>query len=346
MTNEIKKLFELLTKKEKSGSDYTAKVTRINGNKAYVQFDGSDITDTPVSLSIGAKEGDKVRVRVADGRAWMVGNDSAPPNDSSEVKKEINAINAHIEKIETENIIGENGWINLKDGTFSYGGGRLAWNGKLLSVNGNIKSANADIAGKVAATSGEIGGWDISSDGFVKSSVGAYIYRTGLGYRSGSGSSSYGVSVAPELMAVWYGANNLFSATDSSEIRPTSIYTTGTISEGGVLLSNKYAPKSGSDPVLKKNIKKSVLNALDLIKRIPLHAFDWKKNGKHWDVGFVAPELYEIDKNLAEPPTGENGSYWSVDSFYLVGVLTKAVQELTDRVETLERELNERKNHE
>ena len=55
MTDAIRELFELLTKKEKSGSDYTGTVTRVDGKTAYVQFDGSSITDTPVALSIGAK---------------------------------------------------------------------------------------------------------------------------------------------------------------------------------------------------------------------------------------------------------------------------------------------------
>ena len=83
MTDAVRELFEMLSKKEKSGSDYTGRVTRVEGNTAYVQFDGSDIPDTPVALSIGAKAGDEVRVRVADGRAWITGNDTAPPADGS-----------------------------------------------------------------------------------------------------------------------------------------------------------------------------------------------------------------------------------------------------------------------
>ena len=82
MTDAIRELFELLAKKENTGSDYTGTITRVDGNTAYVRFNGSDIDDTPVALSIGASEGDTVRVRVADGRAWLVGNDTAPPNDS------------------------------------------------------------------------------------------------------------------------------------------------------------------------------------------------------------------------------------------------------------------------
>lgn len=168
MTDAIRELFELLTKKEKSGSDYTGTVTRVDGKTAYVQFDGSDITDTPVALSIGAKAGDSVRVRVADGRAWLVGNDDAPPNDSSEVGYELALTNALIRQLTTEQINGENGWINLLQGTFNYGNGALQWNGRELSLNG-----------KVIAKSGEIGQWSISDNGLTHPD-GSFITPVGI----------------------------------------------------------------------------------------------------------------------------------------------------------------------
>ena len=300
-----------------------------------MQFDGSDIVDTPVRMSVGASPGDSVRVRVADGKAWITGNDSAPPNDSAEAMKEIEATNAHIDRIETENIVGDNGWINLKNGTFSYGGEALSWNGKILKVKGNIKT-----------DSGEIGGWSISSDGFTKPSTGSYIQTTGLGYKNGSsGITGQGCAVSYDSIGVWGGSDDFSHAstyafmTSEGDIRATGEIYGSILYENNVSLSNKYAPKSNSDPVLKKNIAKSSTKALDIINRITMHAFDWKSNGKHWDVGFIAPELHEIDPNMADPPTGEHGSYWNVNSFYMVGVLTKAVQELTERVEALEKEI-------
>lgn len=466
MTDAIRELFELLTKKEKSGSDYTGTVTRIDGKTAYVQFDGSDITDTPVALSIGAKAGDSVRVRVADGRAWIVGNDDAPPNDSSEVGYELALTNALIRQLTTEQINGENGWINLLLGTFNYGD-KLIWNGRELTLNGKVvttsgqiggwnigsdriystnsngnyvvlangSNANQDVLvvrtgagtsadpytwpfyvradGTLYATKGAIGGWDISADGFVKTSSGAYIYRTGLGYRSGSGANAYGASVTSTLMAVWFGANNLFEATKSTQIDSDGISTTGTfkeggtalyakymgivtdgnyygmrignsdsawvrttslglipyqaggasslgtsgwpfasvyattIYEGGTALSNKYAPKSGSDIRLKENIDEcEVDSALEVIDRIQLHSFDWRKDGKHQQIGFVADELEEIDEHLAD-----GGGYdadgemivKSVDTFYLQGYEIKAIQELHAEVRSLKAEIAELK---
>lgn len=162
MTDAVRSLFELLTKKEKSGSDYTGTVTRVDGKTAYVRFSGAEIADTPVSMSIGAKAGDSVRIRVADGRAWIVGNDTAPPNDSSEVAYGLVQTNALIDTIMTERIKGENGWINLLLGTFNYGNGALAWNGETLSVKGKVETEN-----------GKIGGWDIGTSSIYSGTIGA-----------------------------------------------------------------------------------------------------------------------------------------------------------------------------
>jgi hypothetical protein len=86
----FEKVFHLLKKEEKrTGSDYTATVSRVSNGIAYVQIAGAEITDTPVSMSIDAKPGDQVRVRVNDGKAWLTGNDTRPPDNKS---AEIDAI--------------------------------------------------------------------------------------------------------------------------------------------------------------------------------------------------------------------------------------------------------------
>ena len=342
MTDAVKKLFEMLIQKEKSGSDYTGKVTNVDGNMAYVQFDGSDIPDTPVLMSIGASPGDSVRVRVADGKAWLTGNDSAPPNDSANAMKSIEATNAHIKKIETENIVGENGWINLKEGKFAYGGNSLTWNGKLLKVNGSIQTNN-----------GTIGEWNIDQNGLQKTITSgnnqmiSKVTISEIMVSSVSGNNASTVGMNPSAFAISDGtiSGTTFTPTKNTALTTDGVYTTGYVMAGGTMyeqntaLSLRYAPISNSDPVLKKNIAKSKLKAIDLIKRITMRAFDWKGTGKHWDVGFIAPELHEIDPNMADPPTGENGSYWSVNSFYMVGVLTKALQEQQEQLELLEEQL-------
>lgn len=63
-----------------SGYDTRAEVVRVADGKAWVHIPGG-VDETPVALTIDAKEGDQVQVRVAGGSAWLVGNASAPPTD-------------------------------------------------------------------------------------------------------------------------------------------------------------------------------------------------------------------------------------------------------------------------
>ena len=84
----IDDLAGLLKKDRSAGSDNVATVTRVGGNTAYVQLTGSEINDTPVAMSIAAKPGDKVRVRISNGRGQITGNDTAPPgNHEEQIKK-------------------------------------------------------------------------------------------------------------------------------------------------------------------------------------------------------------------------------------------------------------------
>lgn len=79
----IKEFAEVLKQKDRSTQPYdtTAEVTRIDvDGTAWVHIPGGT-DETPVQMSISAREGDTVRVRVAGGQAWMVGNDTAPPTD-------------------------------------------------------------------------------------------------------------------------------------------------------------------------------------------------------------------------------------------------------------------------
>lgn len=82
LANTIVEAVSEIKQELQSGSDYTAKVTKVEGQTAYVQITGSDIADTPVAKSVSCKPGDMVRVRVVDGKAWITGNDTEPPADS------------------------------------------------------------------------------------------------------------------------------------------------------------------------------------------------------------------------------------------------------------------------
>lgn len=68
------------TERGTSAYDTTAEVRRVEGDIAWVHIAGG-VDETPVKLTIAAKAGDTVQVRVGGGRAWITGNATAPPTD-------------------------------------------------------------------------------------------------------------------------------------------------------------------------------------------------------------------------------------------------------------------------
>lgn len=112
----------------------------------------------------------------------------------------------------------------------------------------------------------------------------------------------------------------------------------------GDTYTNKSISFSTSDIRLKENIKDSEVDALSAILAMKPREFDWTddRDEKHQKIGLVADELEEIDTRLAVGGGYDEDGHMnikSVDTFYLVGYLVKAVQELTEEVETLKREL-------
>lgn len=80
-----KKMTDLVSESQDKGTkpyDTTAEVVRIDGDIAWCHFAGG-IDETPVQMTISAKVGDRVHVRVSGGTAWITGNGSAPPTDDA-----------------------------------------------------------------------------------------------------------------------------------------------------------------------------------------------------------------------------------------------------------------------
>ena len=101
---------------------------------------------------------------------------------------------------------------------------------------------------------------------------------------------------------------------------------------------------SSSDIRLKKNVEDcEVDDALSVINQIQMHSFDWLHTEEHQRIGFIADELEQIDPKLSMGGGTERDgtiNYKSVDTFYLLGYLTKGIQELSEKVSILERDNN------
>ena len=94
---------------------------------------------------------------------------------------------------------------------------------------------------------------------------------------------------------------------------------------------------TSSDERLKENILNAD-NALDKINSIKVRQFDWKVDGSHQDYGFVAQELEPIYDFAVHTAEDEEATK-SVDYASLVPLLTKAIQEQQEQIESLKSEI-------
>lgn len=100
-----------------------------------------------------------------------------------------------------------------------------------------------------------------------------------------------------------------------------------------------------SDERLKKNIKDCEINALQIINDIKTVQFDWRVLNTHEDIGFIAQQVGAVDKTLQGiHKDANNEEYYTVNESRLIRYLVKAVQELTDKVTQLSKELEELRN--
>ena len=89
---------------------------------------------------------------------------------------------------------------------------------------------------------------------------------------------------------------------------------------------------SSSDRRLKENIKDSEVNALDILCALKPREFDWKADGQHQELGFIADEMQAVCEGFAATlPDGMQG----IKLLETVPYLIKAVQELKEENERL-----------
>ena len=110
--------------------------------------------------------------------------------------------------------------------------------------------------------------------------------------------------------------------------------------------STKTIAVSSSDIRLKKDIVDSQVDALEVINRVKLREFTWKEDGVRQKIGVVVDELEELDPLLSVGGgEDENGEpiYKSVNNLLMISYLTKAVQQLSAQVDSLQNEIKELK---
>lgn len=234
---------------------------------------------------------------------------------------------------------GDQNWFGWYDYTSGYHGG-IYGPSHILRMNGEIQSTSANAFRAIYGNYGFI----IRNDG-----ANTYFMMTSSGDPWGSWNDNYTIFTPNGEWQVKRSPNDLGMPTsrgyvvisDSSSDRVYSIsnYNTSYLKiRGG--LNTYHCTYSNSDIRLKMNVKDSEVNALNTINRIKVRQFNWKKDGKHQKIGFIADELEELDEkfSIGGGYEGKTMDVKSVDTFYLMGYMVKAIQELSEQNLTLKQE--------
>ena len=173
------------------------------------------------------------------------------------------------------------------------------------------------------------GGYASSSDDFLLT-VEGYIKANGIGwFKTGKGSIN-GSSTA--TIGYWNSSVSLDFGGSGNDIY---------YSYNGKAYSLWTCVNAHfSDRRLKENIVECKHKALDYIQRFQFKEYDWKKQEDrprqaHTKIGLIAQEVQAVDPTLVY----ENGDTLNLDNLRLTNIALKAIQELSQRIETLERKL-------
>ena len=161
-----------------------------------------------------------------------------------------------------------------------------------------------------------------------------------------------GTSAGSKVFTVQGTAGELFSVTDSltgdlfevSDVSGVPILTvnaSGTVTVDETLnVTGDVTAYFSSDERLKDNVK-PIENAIDKLKLINGYEFDWNSSSKNegHDVGVIAQE---VEKVLPEVVTTRSNGYKAVKYEKLTALLIQANKELLEKVEKLERKINDK----
>ena len=99
----------------------------------------------------------------------------------------------------------------------------------------------------------------------------------------------------------------------------------------------KYWMDQRSDKRLKENITDTAVKALDKINRLNMVAFDFIESKKHEEIGLIAQEVETIVPRVVSRDPENPDGYLHIDYAAFVPYLLKAIQELNQKIEKMEK---------
>lgn len=99
-----------------------------------------------------------------------------------------------------------------------------------------------------------------------------------------------------------------------------------------------------SDKRLKENIQPTKVKALDTLNKIEMVEFNWKKDGKFEKLGAIAQQVQSVDDSLVVNDMDDKQTFndhLRINYYDTIPYLIKAVQELSEQVNTLTKRVEE-----
>ena len=226
-------------------------------------------------------------------------------------------------------------------GQFDYGGGRWISGVNQFSVGmGNgagygVKTAfwanwgnSWDYAGPKA--------WYVNTDGkmYCRNEAGFYDQ---VDFSNSSSANFYGnttFSRSPVFSnGIELGSKDVFGDGWNPKGGRNAVVWWNQVGSGSV----KYWMEQKSDRRLKENITDTAVKALDKINRLNMVAFDFIESKKHEEIGLIAQEVEIIVPRVVSRDPENPDGYLHIDYTAFVPYLIKAIQELNQKIEKMEK---------
>lgn len=106
---------------------------------------------------------------------------------------------------------------------------------------------------------------------------------------------------------------------------------------------NVYAANIGSDRRIKKDIEDCNVSALEKIMKIQHKQFTKTTDNKHYDIGYIAQDMEEIDSNFVLIDEKDKDKPYYINELPIIATLTKAIQEQQKQIDELKKEVQKLK---
>ena len=178
--------------------------------------------------------------------------------------------------------------------------------------------------------------WNVNTDGkmYCRNEVGFYDQ---VDFSNSSRANFYGTTTfsrSPVFSnGVELGSKDVFGDGWNPKGGRNAVVWWNQVGSGSV----KYWMEQKSDRRLKENITDTAVKALDKINRLRMVAFDFIESKKHEEIGLIAQEAETIVPRVVSRDPENPDGYLHIDYTAFVPYLIKAIQELNQKIEKMEK---------